>query len=324
MIDIIKKIPKVSIVFTSYNHAEFLEKALDSLLSQSFKNYELIIIDDCSTDGSQEILKEYQHKDGRIQLYLSEVNSGNYVISTNRGASLAVGEYIIFAQCDDFAESMQLEYLVKTLDNNPDVAVAFSSSKMIDENDNLIDIDYNVRTNIFRDVCKTNTILTSKQMTYFLSESCVIPNLSAAMIRREKFIQLEGFSTKYKVLADWDFWLRMSVKENFFYIKKPLNNFRQHNNTIRKTTKIKIQICELLEMFSSALNLEEFTDSEQTKIKENISKILMGFIIDNPRTSIMSIFSLLNKSRGIDSKFPFIFFRNGVKFLNKKLSNIGR
>ena len=106
--------PKISIVFTSFNHREFLKEALDALINQTFKDFELIIIDDNSSDGSQEILKKYTY-DKRVKLHLLEKNTGSYVYSSNIGASKAKSEYIIFAQCDDVAEKTQLEnYMIPT------------------------------------------------------------------------------------------------------------------------------------------------------------------------------------------------------------------
>ena len=82
--------PLVSIVFTSYNHKEYLRQALDSLLNQTYPNTEIIIIDDCSTDGSQEILREYEHIEN-INLHMQSQNSGSYVKASNLGASFAKG-----------------------------------------------------------------------------------------------------------------------------------------------------------------------------------------------------------------------------------------
>lgn len=313
--------PKISIVFTSYNHANFLRRALDSLLSQKFSDYELIIVDDCSTDGSQEILKEYSKRDNRIKLYLSDSNSGSYVISTNKGASYARGEYVIFAQCDDFAEPQQLERLIKVLEENPDISVAFSSSRMIDEKDNILDLDYNNRSTKFKKLCSSDTKITSQRMQSFLSESCVIPNLSAALIRRNKFLELNGFSDRYKVLADWDFWLRMSIKENFYYIREPLNNFRQHNHTIRKTIKLKTQICELFNMFDSFVCLNNLNEVEKNTIEENICKIWIGYIWNNFSTGMLSLFPLMNKSKELNPKFPLILLRTGFKLIKSKIRN---
>ena len=125
--------PLVSIVFTSYNHQEYLRQALDSLVNQTYLNTEIIIVDDCSTDGSQEILREYEHYEN-INLILQKQNSGSYVKASNFGASFAKGEYILFAQCDDFAKANQLEVLLKAFESNPSVGVVFSKSNLVDEN----------------------------------------------------------------------------------------------------------------------------------------------------------------------------------------------
>ena len=100
-----------SIVMPTYNVEKYLGACLHSVLKQTFQDFELIIVDDCSTDGSQIILTEYAEKDPRIKLYLNVKNSGSYVNSTNYAASLATAPFVIFAQCDDFAERNQIEIL---------------------------------------------------------------------------------------------------------------------------------------------------------------------------------------------------------------------
>jgi glycosyltransferase involved in cell wall biosynthesis len=98
--------PLVSIVFTSYNHLEFLKQAIESILNQTYTNFELIVIDDCSTDGSQDLLTRYTF-DNRVNLNLLDSNTGSFVKASNYGARIASGEYILFAQCDDFSEINQ-------------------------------------------------------------------------------------------------------------------------------------------------------------------------------------------------------------------------
>ena len=239
-------IPQVSIIFTSYNHKEFLEQALDSLLNQTFKDFELIIVDDCSTDGSQDILKSYD--DPRIRLFLNEKNSGSYVKSSNYGASKAVAPYMLFAQCDDWAEPTQLETLMnRMLTHN--VGVVYSCSNMVDEAGHILGTDYDGRLQSFKTLCSSDSVIKKKDAMFFLLDSCIIPNLSAALIKKSCYEQLGGLSDNYLVLADWDFWLRMSLITDFYYIREPLNNFRQHSTTIRSTIKMKRQLEELFNMF---------------------------------------------------------------------------
>lgn len=244
--------PKISIVFTSYNHKEFLRQALDSLINQTFKEFELIVVDDCSTDGSQEVLKSYH--DPRIRLFLNEKNSGSYVKSSNFGASKAVAPYILFAQCDDWAEPTQLERLVDCMETHR-VGVVYSCSNMVDEKGTFMRTDFDGRLPSFKKKCATDTVIEKKEAMYYLLDSCIIPNLSAALIKKSLFDELKGLPDNYLVLADWDFWLRMSLVSDFYYIREPLNNFRQHSTTIRSTIKMKRQLLELFHMFFSFAEL---------------------------------------------------------------------
>lgn len=249
------KNPKISVVFTSYNHKEYLRQALDSLLAQTFKDFELIIVDDCSTDGSQMILKEYAKKDNRIHLTLNTINSGSYVHSTNQGALLATAPYIIFAQCDDYAEPIQFDRLYKAITFNK-VDVAFSCSKMVDENSSCIGTDFSYRDYSFRKKYKNGGLIKKSDAFKYLINSCIIPNLSAAIISRELYNALKGLSSEYLVLADWDFWIRLSKYSDFYYISQPLNNFRQHCNTIRETVKMTRQWEERFKMCKSVIDIQ--------------------------------------------------------------------
>jgi glycosyltransferase involved in cell wall biosynthesis len=232
-----KQLPLVSIVFTSYNHKEYLKQALDSLLYQTYQNIEIIIIDDCSTDGSQEILKQYVQNE-KINLHLKEHNSGSYVNASNYGATFAKGEYLIFAQCDDYAEPDQIKLLSNVLNEHPEVGVVFSKSLLVDENGKFLSDDFVIREKKFKDVVANESIISGNVFRELLTVSCVIPNLSAAMIRREMYDKINGLSNKYYMASDWCFWLELSEITNFLYLSQPLNNFRQHSTTIRSKTKI--------------------------------------------------------------------------------------
>ncbi len=282
--------PKVSIVFTSYNHKDFLSKAVESLLAQSYYDFELIIIDDCSTDGSQEVLNSYN--DSRIKLYLREKNFGGYVKSTNYGASLAKGEYIIFAQCDDFAESTQIEKLVSAMDSN-NVGVVFSISNMIDAADYILGTDFEQRGTEFKEFCSNSRIIPNKRMMEFLFESCVIPNLSAALIRREIFEKVGRLSDKYVVLADWNLWLNLSKKCDFYFIAEPLNNFRQHDTTIRNSVKIKRQVYELFMMYRDFKKEISEVGINSLKFKMDIVNSFFWFYNHFENKNIFTFLSLL-------------------------------
>ncbi len=115
--------PVVSTIVPNYNHARFLPQRLDSILAQTFKDYELIVLDDASTDNSREVLERYARQ-APIQLVFNGTNSGSPFIQWRKGAELARGEYLWIAESDDYADPRLLETLAGELQRNPKVGLA--------------------------------------------------------------------------------------------------------------------------------------------------------------------------------------------------------
>ncbi|WP_113924635.1 glycosyltransferase [Cognataquiflexum aquatile] len=291
--------PLVSIVFTSYNHREYLRQALDSLVNQTYPMLEIIIVDDCSTDGSQEILKEYESFSNVIIKFNSK-NSGSYVKSTNFGASFAKGEYIIFAQCDDYAEPNQIELLLNVFEENQSVGVVFSKSYLVDEDGKIFSDDFWGREKSFKMDIKDNPLIQGIKMKEYLSFSCVIPNLSAALIKRELFEKVNGLSEQYLVVADWELWLNLTEISDFYYVNKPLNYFRQHATTIRSSIKMKIQIIEIYKMFYNHISKNNLMQGQIRKIKLGAGAVWFSFFIENKNAWILSFLSVYKEIFKID------------------------
>ncbi len=114
--------PKVTVVVPNYNHARFLPKRIESILSQTFQDFELILLDDCSTDESRSILSSYA-SDPRVTIEFNEANSGSTFKQWNKGVRLARGKYVWIAESDDYADERLLEGLVAVLDAEPEVDI---------------------------------------------------------------------------------------------------------------------------------------------------------------------------------------------------------
>lgn len=316
------KHPLVSIVFTSYNHHEYLRQALESLINQTYPNLEIIIVDDCSTDGSQLILKEFEHHKN-INLILSKSNSGSYVKASNYGASFATGKYILFAQCDDFSEVNQIQTLVSVLEGNSNVGVVFSKSNLIDKEGAKFSDDFIGREIRFKRKVKKDEVIKGGEMKEFLSYSCVIPNLSAALIRHDLFKEVHGLSDRYLVVADWEFWLELSEKTNFHYLSKPLNNFRQHETTIRSEIKMSKQVFEIYEMFNNHCNKYNLNTSQQYKIKKGAGGIWFSYFFENKKLWIQSFFKIYSEIRKRNKKTLYFLILGAnkivIEFVHRKI-----
>jgi glycosyltransferase involved in cell wall biosynthesis len=103
--------PRVSVAVPNYNHARFLRQRLDTILAQTYQDFELILLDDCSTDESRTILEQYAG-DPRARLEFNEVNSGSTFKQWNKGVRLAQGKYVWIAESDDYSDARFLERLV--------------------------------------------------------------------------------------------------------------------------------------------------------------------------------------------------------------------
>ncbi len=286
--------PLISVVMTSYNHRDYIGQAIESILGQDFNDFELIIVDDNSSDDSQSLIREYELKDKRIRAIYRHVNFGSYVLNTNFAVSFARADYIVLAQCDDFAQPSQLRELYNARLANSQCKVVFSASNMIDSLGNKLDVDLNFRSRNFKKFVCGNNILPKKVATKFLMKECIIPNLSAAMIDKSLFESVGGLSQSYKVLADWDFWLKCVALSDIYYIPNPLNNFRQHQSTIRSTIKIETQLNELYFMFRQYKADLYFTS--RLILYSSVANIFWGFVLPEMNHRYLEILKLLLKS----------------------------
>lgn len=134
--------PTLSVVMSVYNAESYLRKAVDSVLDQTFKDFEFIIIDDCSTDNSLQILEAYAQKDNRITLIKKDRNKGaeGFIENLNLGLQKSKGKYIARMDADDISVPERFEKQLIFLDSDPELFMVGSSLEMIDENDNFIKI----------------------------------------------------------------------------------------------------------------------------------------------------------------------------------------
>jgi glycosyltransferase involved in cell wall biosynthesis len=140
LVDIEKTPPKVSIGLAVFNGENYLREALDSILAQTFTDFELIISDNCSTDSTVEICKAYAESDPRISLHLSDRNRGA-AWNFNRAFEYSRGKYFRWAAHDDKVAPTLLERCVEVLDNNPEVALCYPKTVVIDEVGNVKEYD---------------------------------------------------------------------------------------------------------------------------------------------------------------------------------------
>ena len=225
--------PKVSVIIPNYNHARFLEKRIQSVLNQTYQDFEVIYLDVASTDNSNEVFAKFAGEQ-RIQAVYNESNSGSPVKQWDKGIRLAQGDYVWIAESDDYADKRLLAELVNRLDNNPTVGVAYCQSWIVDECDNTMYSWNEYISSSDKKRWEKDFINTGKdECERHLIFSNTIPNASAVLIRRSIYEQAGYVDETMRLCGDWMLWLKMLLMSDIAFVAKPLNYFRVHSGTVR-------------------------------------------------------------------------------------------
>lgn len=245
--------PLVTVIIPNYNHAKYLDQRIHSVLNQTYQNFEIIILDDCSTDmgASRSIIELYRNNPHIAYIIYNEVNSGSTFKQWDRGIELAKGEIIWIAESDDYCEHTFLEEIITCWRDHPDCSVVQSMSCFVDENGNkLPDI----------------RIFTGKQEYYdgiefiktrFYYSNLYIPNASAVTFKKEIYYKIPHDYNTYKAAGDRLFWIYMLEHGSICQIMKPLNYFRQHTNKV--TTRKEVDGTQFRENYQ----IDQYLDSKR-------------------------------------------------------------
>ncbi|NHC38034.1 glycosyltransferase family 2 protein [Scytonema millei] len=225
--------PKVSVIIPNYNHAQFLEQRIQSVLDQTYQDFEIIYLDDASTDNSNEVFAKFANN-SRIRAIYNQTNSGSPFKQWNKGIRLAQGEYVWIAESDDYADKRLLAELVDKLDNNPTVGLAYCLSWFIDECDRSI---FNSKDLLYfpdkerweKDFVNNGIDECSK---YLIFEN-IIHNASAVLIRRSIYEKVGYADESLRLCGDWLLWVKMLLVSDIAFISEPLNYYRAHSETVR-------------------------------------------------------------------------------------------
>ena len=245
---LIASVPTVSIIVPNYNHAAFLPKRVDSIFRQSFRDFEVILLDDCSTDDSRAILSSYA-TDPRVRIEFNSVNSGSPFKQWNKGVGLARGKYVWIAESDDYASDRFLERLVSVLDVNPDVQFAYCRSWCVTEDDRLIGFADTHFAGLEPNRWNSDfSVEGREECRNFMVHSNTVQNASAVLFRRTVYEQIGGADESLRLCGDWKLWASMMLTGDVSYVAEPLNYFRFHGASVRHQMDLtRIDIAEWLQ-----------------------------------------------------------------------------
>lgn len=303
--------PKVSVIIPNYNHAPFLEKRIESILNQSFQDFELLILDDCSTDFSIEIITKYKNHPKVSHVFLNESNSGSPFGLWQYGIEKAKGEYIWIAESDDWAEDSFLKEVVSTIEK--------TNAELVHTN-SLFFMNNEFKKNDWWDSFKSNNwdadyIKEGKDLLKSYGRfKCPVINVSSAVFKKES-IKKPFYPTDYRYCGDWKFWIDVFMSGKVAFVAKPLNIVRIHklsatqNSTVSTIRKFK----ENIRVINYTNNLLGFKLSYSEKYEWIIDYWLSIFERDG------KYFSRECHQVELPIDFKFVFYKRFTGLVFKRL-----
>jgi glycosyltransferase involved in cell wall biosynthesis len=213
--------PKISVIIPTYNRANLLPRAIKSVLNQTFQDFELIVVDDGSTDNTREVVEEFQKKDSRIK-YIFQENSGGPAKPINTGIKNSRGECIAILESDDEWLPEKLEKQIKVLEEFKNVGLVSCYA-------------FRIFADGTKKLYKTPYLGIFKKTKWKLFwEKWGIISLSTVMVRKEVIEKVGFFDEKIKTGADIDFYLRCIKKFDFYFIHEPLISYYESEESLSK------------------------------------------------------------------------------------------
>lgn len=213
----------VSVIVPNYCHSNYLDERIQSILNQTYQDFELIILDDCSPDNgaSKEVIERYRNNPHVSHIVYNEVNSGSPFKQWHKGFELAEGKYIWIAESDDKCDNRLLEILVDACSKDDAVLSFCRSHVFYDTGEQFI---YGSQKDM-----DINFTMDGKQ---FISEYLwirnTIINASGVIFRKEDALAVEPSYMEFKAAGDWMFWIELAERGNVNFVAQTLNYFRKH------------------------------------------------------------------------------------------------
>jgi glycosyltransferase involved in cell wall biosynthesis len=228
--------PTVNVIVPNYNHARYLRKRIESILAQTYQDFELILLDDCSTDDSRYILASYEGYP-RITVVYNKENSGNPFKQWNKGVRMSQGRYLWIAESDDFAEPHFLERMVFVLEEQPEVTFAYCRAWRVGENDqrwHFADTDFD---RLDAKHWKSNFVADgAEECRRYFTLCAPVLNASTVVFRKDAYQRAGMADENLRVAADYKMWATMAVAGKVAYIAEPLSYYRTHSENVRTRT----------------------------------------------------------------------------------------
>jgi glycosyltransferase involved in cell wall biosynthesis len=285
---------KVSVIVPNYNHARYLKQRIDSILNQTYQDFELIILDDCSADDSRTMIDEYISRFPNIVCYYNNSNSGSPFKQWDLGVTKSKGKYIWIAESDDFAELNFLEKTTKILDHYPSAGLVHCNSKAIDEQKKT-EYLLKLKTRFRRRKWMHNYFNHGKdEISDCLFLNNMINNVSGVLFRKDKYMEAGCADYSMKYCGDWFLYIRILLISDVAYIAEPLSTYRLHSDSTFHHYFRKNTYCyEIFKIYTFILGKIHLSAGKKILMTKNIfaiisRRIIYGVILKKRKVKLIS------------------------------------
>jgi len=257
-------LPDFTVIIPNYNHARFLQQRIDSVLNQTFDNFEVIIIDDCSTDNSREIIEEYRSNPKVSSIIFNRVNSKSPFKLWEKGLQLAKAELIWVAESDDFCENNFLEAAHSSFKQFSSIGLFYSDGLIYDEDNKA---NYKTFSEIKNHLYKTDKWSLSHfekgetELNNYLKFDCTINNVSGMVFKKKIAESFCSKGSEFRYFGDWFYYINISFQADLYYCNQPLNIYRKHKTShLNSSNEIITQRKEYFEILAELVKNKKTTD----------------------------------------------------------------
>lgn len=296
----------ISVILPTYNHAPYLRQRIDSILNQTWQDFELIILDDCSPDNSRDIIESYRENPHISHIVYNETNSGSTFRQWKKGIELAKGDYIWIAESDDYADVTFLEKVMSSIQRYNSV-YSFAKTTIVDKDNKTV----KEQPSLF----EGNSMSLNEFVKNYLLFSNPVSNASMVVFRKDAVAQFVWDSiTDFKYCGDWLLWACFTGDEQATVseVKEYLNFFRTHSVNVSNKSELNglgmIEGFKISEIITKRLNIKRnkefalkwYYKWQEHKVKFSYSsslnkKILTMFIKKQPWTAYYELKRLIFK-----------------------------
>ena len=227
--------PLVSVNIICYNQAPFLKQRIDSVLQQTYFDFELLIWDDASTDDSKKIIEQYRGHNRVSEIIYNSFNSGNGYTQWQDAIEKCQSKYLWIAEGDDFAEPSFLKQAVKILEENPTAALVETDAYYIENNLPASLVSEHKNITFSKALWTKDFVMKGEDAILdILAHGNCIANVSNVLFRADVLKQLHFNFSGYKYSADWFLYINLFKKFDYAYLHQPLSYFRLHSDNATK------------------------------------------------------------------------------------------